>query len=142
MIELLYQLLGNIGFTHPLHPAITHLPMGMVMGAFLFQATSIALKKKDLEKTAFYCITVALIFVFPTMLLGFMDWQVKFEAEWSHLILIKFILAGILTVLLTTSFLSGRKDGDGKRTKIMILYALCLFTAIGLGFTGGEIQYG
>ena len=142
MIELTYQLLEKVGFTHPLHPAITHLPMGMIMGAFIFQATSIVLKKTDLEKTAFYCIVVALIFVFPTMLLGFMDWWAKFEAEWSNLILIKFVLAGILTALLAFSYVSGKKGLEGNRNKMMVLYTLCLFTAIGLGFTGGEIQYG
>lgn len=34
MTELVFKLLEIVGFTHPLHPALTHIPMGMVMGAF------------------------------------------------------------------------------------------------------------
>jgi len=36
MIELFYQVLGRMGYTHPLHPTLTHIVVGMVMGAFLF----------------------------------------------------------------------------------------------------------
>ena len=31
MTEAIFEFLGRIGFTHPLHPAMTHIPMGMVM---------------------------------------------------------------------------------------------------------------
>jgi hypothetical protein len=36
MIEFIYQFLAKFGYTHPLHPVLTHIPIGMVMGAFLF----------------------------------------------------------------------------------------------------------
>jgi len=36
MIEFIYQTLIKFGYTHPLHPTLTHVPIGMVMGAFLF----------------------------------------------------------------------------------------------------------
>ena len=104
MIEFVYHLLEKIGFTHPLHPAITHLPMGMVFGAILFLAVSFVFKKDDLARTAHHCITLALIFVLPTMLLGFMDWQYKFDGEWSNIIVTKFVLALTLLIFLIGNF--------------------------------------
>jgi len=141
MIDFIYQTLAQIGFRHPLHPAITHIPMGMAIGGFLFAAASFVFKKDLLAKTAHHCCTLALLFVLPTMLLGYMDWQYKFEAEWSNLILIKIILALIFTGLLLLAFLLGKNEKTDIRKKL-IAYAFCMLVAIGLGFTGGEIQYG
>jgi len=141
MIDFIYQTLAQIGFRHPLHPAITHIPMGMVIGGFLFAAASFVFKKDDLAKTAHYCYTLALLFVLPTMLLGYMDWQYKFDAEWSNLILIKIILAFIFTGILLLAFLLGKKEEMDIRKKL-IVYGICALVATGLGFTGGEIQYG
>lgn len=141
MIEFIYQTLAQFGFRHPLHPAITHIPMGMVMGGFLFALASFVLKKDELAKTAHYCYTLALIFVLPTMLLGYMDWQYKFDAEWSNLILAKIVLAFVFSGLLCGAFFVGKNDGIPIEKKL-ILYGICLATATGLGFLGGEIQYG
>jgi len=141
MIEFIYQTLAQFGFRHPLHPAITHIPMGMVMGGFLFALASLVLKKDDLARTAHYCYTLALVFVLPTMLLGYMDWQQKFDAEWSNLILAKFILAFLFSGLLVAAFFTGKKS-DVSIPKKLILYGICLLLATGLGFVGGEIQYG
>ncbi len=71
MIEFLYELLNQVGFTHPLHPAITHLPMGMAMGAFFFSLGS--LKYAELARTAYHCAILGLIFVLPTMFLGILE---------------------------------------------------------------------
>ena len=141
MIDQLYQMLEQIGFTHPLHPAMTHIPMGMVMGSFVFTLSHMVLKKPDLLKTAHYCIVLALLGVVPTALLGFMDWQYKFEGEWSGIILTKIILFVVFTFLLFVTFQAGRK-GDKGYIKYLALNTLLLANAIGLGFMGGELQYG
>jgi uncharacterized membrane protein len=140
MIDFIYLTLKNLGFSHPLHPAITHIPMGMVIGGFLFALASFLLKKEELTQTAHHCYTLALIFVLPTMILGYMDWQYKFDAEWSALILVKIILAVVFCGLLLAAYFSGKnKQMD---VKIITIYGLCLVNAIALGFMGGEIQYG
>jgi len=36
MIDSLYQTLSKIGFAHPLHPPITHLSLGLIIGGFIF----------------------------------------------------------------------------------------------------------
>jgi len=141
MIELIYQTLAKIGYSHPLHPAMTHIPMGMIIGGFLFAVGSVVMKKDDLAKAAHYCYTLALIFVLPTMMLGYMDWQYKFEAEWNRLILTKIILAVMLTAMLVISFFYGKNVKVDIKQKL-ILYVICFAISMGLGFIGGELQYG
>ncbi|MGD2029642.1 MAG: hypothetical protein PVG86_06850 [Desulfobacterales bacterium] len=41
MIEFIYLTLATIGYSHPLHPAMTHVPMGMIIGGFLFAIGSV-----------------------------------------------------------------------------------------------------
>lgn len=141
MFDFIYQLLAKVGFHHPLHPAITHIPMGMVMGGFIFALVALLIRKDDLNRAAHYCFTLALVFVLPTMLLGYMDWQYKFEAEWSGIILIKIVLAFLFSGLLVVAHIVG-KDQQADPKKRLIVYTLCLMTATGLGFMGGELQYG
>ena len=40
MIEFVYQTLANLGYSHPLHPILTHVVLGMVIGGFLFAAAA------------------------------------------------------------------------------------------------------
>jgi len=139
VIELVYQLLEQVGFTHPLHPAITHLPMGMTMGAFLFGVAS--LRYGSLATTARHCAVLGAIFVPPTMIAGIFDWQHYYDGDWSSLFITKFVLAFLLPILLLSAVAAGSRERADSRFPI-VLYALCLFTAIGLGYIGGEIGYG
>ena len=139
MIELLYDLLNRVGFTHPLHPAITHLPMGMAMGAFLFSFGS--LRYAELARTARHCAILGFIFVPPTMFLGILDWQHFYQGDWTTHIIVKFVLAITLAVLFAAAIKVGGSEPKNPRLPIL-LHTLCLLAAVGLGFTGGEIQYG
>jgi hypothetical protein len=109
------------------------------MGAFFFGLAS--LKFADLARTAHHCIVLALIFVLPTMFLGILDWQHFYQGEWSGFIATKFVLTGLLATLLTVAAVLGRKKQQNPKIMVVV-YTLCLFNVIGLGFTGGEIQYG
>ncbi len=141
MTEFIFSILESIGFKHPIHPAITHLPMGMVMGGFLFGLAAFLFKRPELSKTAWHCAVLALIGVFPTILAGYMDWQHTYEGEWSNLIKIKMLLAFIMIIFLSASVKINAKT-DSISVPGLILYALCLLTGIGLGYTGGELMYG
>ncbi len=141
MTELIFQILNSVGFNHPLHPAMTHVPMGMIMGGFVFGIVSFLLRKPDLAKTAHHCFVLALIGILPTMLLGYMDWQHTYEGEWSTLIVLKMLLAVLLGVLLIFAVKLGRKT-EPLSVKVAVIYILCLINTISLGFLGGELQYG
>ena len=141
MTEFIFKLLNDIGFTHPLHPAITHVPMGMIMGGFTFAAVALFFKKDQLAKTAHYCFILALIGILPTMVLGYLDWQHSFEGVWNTLIKLKIAGAFVLGILLIIAVKQGQKSENISRT-IMVVYTLCLMNAIAMGFLGGELQYG
>ena len=141
MTETMYHLLESVGFVHPLHPAMTHLPMGMAMGGFVFALIFFLLEKQEFLRTAYHCITLGLVGIIPTAVLGFTDWQYRFGGEWSLLIVMKMIFA----VLLSLSFMTAIKfslNSKENHKKILFIYALCLLLATGLGFMGGKLQYG
>jgi len=140
MTASLFTFLEKIGFTHPLHPALTHIPMGMVMGCFFFSLASLAGKKPELNRTALHCSILALIFIAPTILAGLLDWQHRFGGLFEPLIIVKMVLATALTGLLVYSIQLQRKAAQEK--KIFLVYCLCLACAVGLGYSGGELVYG
>lgn len=140
MIERLYELLEAIGFSHPLHPIMVHIPMGMVIGAVIFSLINLKWKYQNLDQTAYHCSVLALIFIIPTLITGVLDWQGKLGGEWEALIIIKIILGVLLTVLLAVSVVLKRQDAEP--VKLLIIYLLCMACAGGLGFSGGELVYG
>lgn len=141
MIENIFGFLESIGFTHPLHPAFTHLPMGMVMGAVVFRMASLVPKFRSLAKTGYYCVVLGLLGTFPTILTGLMDWQYRFAGQWEFLIILKMILAGAMVIVL--SLIALKDDSDQpKLNNMTFLYFFTLLIAIGLGFSGGELVYG
>lgn len=140
MVDRLYAFLEAVGFTHPLHPIVVHIPMGMVIGAVLFSLAGIVWKKPNLGQTAYHCSVLALIFIVPTLITGVLDWQGKLGGEWETLIIIKIILGILLTGLLALSVIFKHQGADQK--KLLIFYFLCMACAGGLGFSGGELVYG
>ncbi|PHR24079.1 MAG: hypothetical protein COA36_16105 [Desulfotalea sp.] len=140
MTDLIFSTLEAIGFAHPLHPALTHIPMGMVIGCFIFGLVAFITKKPAYSKSAMHCSVVALLFIIPTIIAGYLDWQQFFGATMSVFIIIKFVLAAVLTVLLAISIRAGLQGAS--TGKMFLLYTLCLACAGGLGFSGGELIYG
>lgn len=141
MTELIFEFLAKVGFTHPVHPAMTHIPMGMVMGAVTFRLASFLPKLKMLAKTGYHCIILGLLGVFPTVFTGYLDWQHTFGGTWEFLIILKMVLAGILLIIL--SAIAVMDDPEQPRMdKNTLLYLVTVLIAIGLGFSGGELQYG
>jgi uncharacterized membrane protein len=61
MFEFIYQMLAKIGYTHPIHPAITHVPVGLTIGGFVFDIAARFLKRPVLAQTARHCMVLALM---------------------------------------------------------------------------------
>ena len=141
MIESIYQTLAKIGFTHPLHPPATHLPAGLIIGAFVFALIAWIFNRKNLAQTARHCLVLALVMAVPTILLGLMDWQHRFGGAYLFEIKMKLVLAGILLFLLLVAVVYASLVGAFTKT-VVAIYALCLATVIGLGYFGGELVYG
>ncbi len=140
MVENIYSMLEKVGFTHPLHPMLTHIPMGMIIGMVVFSLVGLLWKNDSFGQTAFHCSVLALVAILPVIGAGVLDWLHLQNGEWNVYIIVKMILAGILTVLLIFSVIL-KKKGTAP-IKMFLIYLLCLACAGGLGFCGGQLVYG
>ncbi len=141
MVETIFEFLGRVGFTHPVHPALTHVPMGMVMGAVAFRLGSFLPKMKGLARTGYHCVVLGLLGIPPTIFTGYLDWQHRYGGEWETLIIIKMVLAGILTLLMAYIAFTDDPENPGMNQQTG-LYLLMVVLAVGLGFSGGELIFG
>ena len=139
VIEFVYKTFAALGYTHPLHPASTHIPMGMLLGGFLFKLASY--KWEELSSTANYCLILALIFAPISAVLGLMDWEHRLFGKMNNLILAKLIMTGCLLAVLSVTLYKNQKNTLSPRG-MMLAYFLCFLLASGLGLVGGELAYG
>lgn len=139
MLDFIYGTLAALGYTHPLHPASTHIPMGMLLGGFLFKLA--AFKWEELSKTAYYCLVLALITAPISAVLGLMDWQHRLFGRMNGLILAKLLMTAALLALLAAALYKDHK-GTLSARGMWIAYALAFLLASGLGLIGGQIAYG
>jgi uncharacterized membrane protein len=141
MIDLFYQLLEKIGYDHPIHPPLTHIPMGLIIGVFLFALAAVVFRRALLPPLAYRrLLLLALISAVPTILFGYMDWQHFYDGAWQFPIKMKLILSCLLLILLVITLLSGRRD-EKESKKGLSLYALCFLTVTGLGYFGGQLIF-
>jgi len=140
MIKFIYQTLAALGYHHPLHPILAHLPIGLIMASFIFSLVAVLRKKPNLAQTARHCMFLTLISLLPTVLLGVMDWQHFYGGAYLVSIKMKLVLAGVLIVLLCITVYWDFKVSESQR--IVIAYGLCLIIVAGLGYFGGELVFG
>jgi mono/diheme cytochrome c family protein len=140
MIDSLYRLLGRLGFTDPLHPPIVHIPIGLVIGAFVFFAVALLFKRRQLVLTARHASILALVFAFPSILFGALDWIHFYHAAPIPAIRIKMALAAALLILLTLGIILGGK-GRSRNAALLVVYALSLLDVVALGYFGASLIY-
>jgi uncharacterized membrane protein len=139
-MDIIYPMLSRIGYTHPIHPPLTHITIGLVVGAFLFGIGAALFRRQELNLTMRHCLILAFIFSLPTILLGYMDWQHNYAGAWIFPIKVKVVLASALLILLLIAVVSSR-SGTGVG-RLRVLSFLCLLLALGIGYFGGELVYG
>ena len=140
-MEGFYQILQNVGYDHPVHSPITHVPIGLVVAVFIFGFLSLILRRELLPATAYRSINIlAVLFLLPTILFGYTDWMYYYRGAWSLPIIVKIILSGILLVLLVVAIALNRRN-EPQSGRAVLVYGLCLITVTGLGFYGGEIVF-
>jgi mono/diheme cytochrome c family protein len=113
----------------------------MVFGAFVFGIAALKMRHQGLSQAAHYCMVLALIALFPTIVLGLMDWQYFYGGGWLFPIKIKLALAALLLILLVFAVSAGyRAESISKQA--LIIYTLCFLNVTALGYFGGELVYG
>lgn len=141
MLNAFYDFLSRMGYHHPVHPTEVHMPIGLVVGAFVFALVLIVLRRRNLVLTPRHCIILAFIWIFPTILFGIMDWQHFYGGAWVQPIKVKMVTAPTLTVLLALSIFLGRKFGAAS-PKVLPVYFLCVLCVVVLGYYGGQLTLG
>jgi cytochrome c2 len=136
MFASIYKALESIGYTHPLHPTLTHVTIGAVIAALVFGLVHWAFRREGPAQSARHCTVLALVAWFPTALLGYADWQYHLGGAMAFPIIMKIVLAGALLVLLVLAVVAGRK-GKG----VIGLYTLCFLAVVGIAYFGGELVY-
>lgn len=139
MSNFLYELLAVIGFKHPLHPVIIHVPAGMTIGALCFSIWAQITHKPSYQQTAFHIIVLSAIFTVFAIAVGIMDWQRFYGGAWIFEIKAKLILAGLYFVLVILMvFLGARKSSSNV---MLPLYLSGTLTVSCLGYFGGQLVY-
>jgi uncharacterized membrane protein len=141
MIAAFYAFLKSLGFPHPVHPTVAHMPIGLVTGSLVFGFVALLLRRPIVGRTARHCLILAWLFWFPAVVLGLMDWQHFYAGALIYPIKMKLILAGILFILLSIGILISRNPDTGIRGPLVI-YILSFFCVVGLGWYGGNMVFG
>lgn len=139
MSGLVYGWLELLGFSHPLHPVLVHVPIGMSVGAFCFSVWAHFDKRSNCQNTAYHAILLALVFALMALAMGLIDWQRFYGGAWLFEIKAKLVLAFafVLTLSIAARLASRKPDSGG----LTALYALATILAMGLGYFGGELVY-
>jgi uncharacterized membrane protein len=141
MMDFLYKISQAFGYGHPLHPPFTHMPIGLVVGALIFLLLALTIKRQNsLNKAAYYCIILALIFSFPAAFLGFTDWLHYYSGAWLFPIKIKIGLTIALLIFLIFGISMEIKNIGGLMSKAVV-YLLCVICVTGLGYFGGDLVF-
>jgi uncharacterized membrane protein len=141
MISAFYDFLDKIGYLHPIHPAMVHMPIGLVVGSLFIGGTGLVLSRTSMSRAAYYMLLLALVFWVPTVTFGVMDWQRYYGGAWLFAIKVKLGLAGILGVLLVLGAWLGHREPT--RVKLLVpIYLLCFLIVSSLGYFGGQLVYG
>lgn len=135
VIAAFYSILEKIGFYHPVHAALVHIPIGLLVGASILGLTA------HFRRCAWHCFIIVLVFFFPTVLTGIMDWIHRFAGAMLFPVQMKILLAAVLLLLLLAGFYLGRAS-QGERRSLPVLYVACFVIVSGIGYFGGELVYG
>jgi mono/diheme cytochrome c family protein len=140
MVESLYQFLSSMGFSHPVHPILTHIVIGNVIAALIFGVVGLYSKNKTIGRASYYVMVLAFVSLFPVIFFGITDWLYFYDGAWLIPIKIKIVLTVILTVILLAAVVNGRND-DGATLRGTFLSFLCVLAVTGLGYYGGDLVY-
>jgi uncharacterized membrane protein len=136
-----YNALRAVGFTDPIHPPLTHMPIGLVTAALIFGLLGWLLDRPQMRRMSRYSLVLAWLFLIPTVILGLMDWQHYYQGAWLQPIVVKIYLAVFLFVLLSIGLflvLRGREESKA----LLAIYLAAFFTVGGLGYFGGRLVFG
>ena len=117
MFDFIYEMLQKFGYTHPLHPTLTHLPIGLVLAAFVFGLIAIVFRKpllfQILGKRQKHCLAPLCEatrgpppVVFPTCCLWSLFWRASVAFLGSPLFFASVLCADVVCVCVSSVYVS------------------------------------
>lgn len=140
-MNAIYEMLGSIGYTHPLHPPMTTLPLGLVVGALVFSLIAFLPRFGKYAVTARHCFTLGFLAVFPTIILGYMDWRHFYGGNLIFPIMMKMVLAAVLVVLMALAVLLLYRKLPQHDLRIVAVQVLSFVVAVTIGYFGGNLVF-
>jgi uncharacterized membrane protein len=140
MGNLIYGLLGKVGYFHPLHPILVHITLGTVIAAFLFAVGRWLFGKPGFYTTARQIMVLSFFSAFLTIALGLIDWSHFYDGQIFNTITMKIVLGIVLVILQGATIVVNRKTTTDSKLPI-VFYSLCLLDGIALGFYGANLVY-
>ena len=141
MIDDFYHMLEHIGYDHPLHPAIVHVPVGIVVALFLLSLVSRVFKRDLLPPAAYFPLLVlAFLSALASALLGYADWLYFYQGVMIAPILVKLIITGFLLLLLVGGIFLARRR-PGAKGALLAVGLFCLLAVTALGYFGGDLVF-
>lgn len=130
--------LNGVWLGHPLHPALTDVPLGAWTAAIACDAADFARKRDELSGCARAAITVGLVGALASAVAGVTDWS-DTDGRSRRIGLVHGMLNLAATGLFATSLAARRRGrGDGGRLWALAGYAV----ALGAAYLGGDLVYG
>lgn len=132
---------------HP-HPAVVHVPIGLLAVAPLFEIIALALGSECTEWAAYCCTLMALLTIPAAIGAGYFTWWINYDARDSPTIRAKSRLAWIVLIIaaLAVSFRSLVIDAPlASHDLSVVAYAAALVVLAALigyvGFLGGRLTF-
>jgi uncharacterized membrane protein len=141
MLSFIYDWLQKLGYSDPIHPPFVHMPIGAGVMALGFVLFAWVFKRRGLGISAHHVFLLGLLFWFPSVLAGLMDWQHYYAGAWLLPIELKMILAGVLLALFVVGWLLARRP-QPPRASIFVVYGLSFVNVVALGYLGGHLVFG
>ena len=140
MSDSLYQLVEKWGFPFSLHTFFSHMPIGLVFGAFGFALLSWFIDSEALHRTAGRCLLMGLVTLIPSVLLGYLDWQRFLGGASLDAIRIKSILTAVLLILMVITLMTVSKK-QAARFKQVALYFTCSVCMLVIVYYGNVLSH-
>jgi uncharacterized membrane protein len=140
MLQDIYNFFSSIGYSGPLHPASTHMPIGLVVGALVFGLVALVFRRAPLWRCSWNCLLVAGIFAIITIALGLMDWQHFLGGIWLFPVKVKAAVSAALFCLLLVGLLAGYRKVTPPLSFVAVL-VLSFIAVVTLGYFGGKLHH-
>jgi uncharacterized membrane protein len=131
---------------HP-HPAAVHLPIGLILGAFLFEILAIVFNSPKTEWASFCCLLTATLSLPPVIATGWLTWWVNYECasgsivNWKRrLAYLSFVIA-VMCLFLRFTVVNPMAWTDPRIIMYVAgLFALTTIISI-IGYLGGLLTF-